>query len=63
MAEQITTISKEKLITYIGRIPDELMDEQIDETLIVQLDLRRGKIYANRRWKHNSIKTHRGGSH
>ena len=63
MAEQITTISKDKLITYIGRIPDELMDEQIDETLIVQLDLRRGKIYANRRRKHNSIKTNRRGSH
>ena len=63
MAEQITTISRDKLILYIGRIPEELMREQIDETLIVQLDLKRGKIYANRRWKHNSIKKHRGGSY
>lgn len=63
MAEQITTISREKLLQYIGSIPEELMAEQIDETLIVQLDLRRGKIYANRRRKHYSIKTNRRGGH
>ncbi len=40
MAEQITTISRDKLIRYLGSIPERLMKKQINKTMCIQLGLR-----------------------
>lgn len=39
MAEQITTISRSKLIKYIGSIPDDFMETRINKTIRIQLGL------------------------
>ena len=39
MAEQITTISRDKLVRYIGHLADKFMMSHIDKTLLIQLGL------------------------
>ena len=43
MAEQITTISREKLMRYIGSLPESFMKNVIDETLCIQLEIKGGR--------------------
>ncbi|RKM55695.1 helix-turn-helix domain-containing protein [Butyrivibrio sp. X503] len=40
MAEQITTISRDKLVRYIGSLSDHFMATKIDKTLGIQLGLK-----------------------
>ena len=47
MAEQITTISREKLMRYIGSLPESFMKNVIDETLCIQLEIKGGR----KKWK------------
>lgn len=43
MAEQITTIGREKLMRYIGSLPESFMKNVIDETLCIQLEIKGGR--------------------
>lgn len=43
MAEQITTISRDSLITYLGSVPKEIMSAEIDKTICIQLGIMGGK--------------------
>ncbi|SFO18347.1 mRNA interferase MazF [Pseudobutyrivibrio sp. JW11] len=47
MAEQITTIGREKLMRYIGSLPESFMKNVIDETLCIQLEIKGGR----KKWK------------
>lgn len=40
MAEQITTISRDKLLRYIGSLTEKFMANKIDRTISIQLGLR-----------------------
>ena len=43
MAEQITTIGHEKLMRYIGSLPESFMKNVIDETLCIKLEIKGGR--------------------
>ena len=48
MAEQITTIDKTKIFTYIGTIPEEAMKKDINEAIRIQLGLPGRKRYGRK---------------
>lgn len=43
IAEQITTISRDMLMQYIGSLPDSFMKNEIDKTLCIQLEIKGGR--------------------
>nr|WP_330387235.1 type II toxin-antitoxin system PemK/MazF family toxin [Butyrivibrio sp. INlla16] len=48
MAEQISTIDKTKLFTYIGTIPEDAMKKDINEAIRIQLGLPGRKRYGRK---------------
>lgn len=48
MAEQISTIDKTKIFTYIGTIPEEAMKKDINEAIRIQLGLPGRKRYGRK---------------
>ena len=48
MAEQISTIDKSKLFTYIGTIPEDAMKKDINQAIRIQLGLPGRKRYGRK---------------
>lgn len=48
MAEQISTIDKTKLFTYLGTIPEETMKKEVNKAVCIQLGLSGRKRYGRK---------------